>query len=742
MSISPVSILFDLSLKVIRRLPKLQEWLLVSLEKQPIFNRVIDLVNPTVTSIDAKISASRQTRWLDARSQGVVRDLVIVVPIFNGPVWVEQCLASLMSTVRERDLVLMIDDASQDPDLLQILEKFKADKRFILQRNDINMGYTKCVNKGFEAFPERDVILLNSDTVVGQRWIENLTYVAYSRTRIATVTPMSNNAGAFSSPVVGRENQLPTTEGIHSYCRKISRAGLGWELTVPTGNGFCMFVRRDSLNDIGHYDDAKYPRGYGEENDFCMRAWRSGWSNLVTDKVHIWHHGSKSFGSEKVSLLESGLRQLSLDYSEYQHLIKKFFGPDFALARAAHSRWDEKENELPRILYVMPIVGGGLPETNFDLVQGIRGKAKCYKFVARGKKMQLFGFDRDGAETLLESQDLLSLIDPASHNSEEFDRYICDILFRYSIDVMHVEHLSWQSLGMVDAAKSLSVRTIVSAHDYYLVCPSHNLLDENMAKCGGFCTKSQGVCGTTLWPTHKLPPMKHAFVSRWQERMSRLLDGADAVVAPSKAAASQIERIYPNLGNRLNVVEHGRDFSRFINPPKIVTSKRVLVPGNLNAAKGSRELVSILRKAEEYNLEFHVLGEAPTEIQKLGKYHGAYAREEFLEIVESIGPDIGLILSIWDETYCHTLTEMWAAGLPVLALDNGAVGERLRESSLGWLVAPDATADTILESLAGIFADEGELKSKYELVREWQLGRGRVSRIKMADAYMNVYNLS
>ena len=53
-----------------------------------------------------------------------------------------------------------------------------------------------------------------------------------------------------------------------------------------------------------------------------------------------------------------------------------------------------------------------------------------------------------------------------------------------------------------------------------------------------------------------------------------------------------------------------------------------------------------------------------------------------------MSPDVGLVLSIWPETYCHTLTELWMCNVPVIGTSLGAVGDRLRKCGGGWVVNP------------------------------------------------------
>uniref|UniRef100_UPI00375507B3 glycosyltransferase family 2 protein n=1 Tax=Escherichia coli TaxID=562 RepID=UPI00375507B3 len=66
-----------------------------------------------------------------------------------------------------------------------------------------------------------------------------------------------------------------------------SQNPFGNHITVPTGNRFCFYSRRDYLNKFGLFDEEKYPIGYGQENDLCMKAFRAGWSKLICDKSFV-----------------------------------------------------------------------------------------------------------------------------------------------------------------------------------------------------------------------------------------------------------------------------------------------------------------------------------------------------------------------------------------------------------------------------------------------------------------------
>jgi GT2 family glycosyltransferase len=50
---------------------------------------------------------------------------------------------------------------------------------------------------------------------------------------------------------------------------------------------------------IGYFDEDRFGRGYGEENEFCQRAIKKGWCNLVTPNLYVYHKGGASSGQTR-----------------------------------------------------------------------------------------------------------------------------------------------------------------------------------------------------------------------------------------------------------------------------------------------------------------------------------------------------------------------------------------------------------------------------------------------------------
>ena len=63
-------------------------------------------------------------------------------------------------------------------------------------------------------------------------------------------------------------------------------------------------------------------------------------------------------------------------------------------------------------------------------------------------------------------------------------------------------------------------------------------------------------------------------------------------------------------------------------------------------------------------------------------FSSTYKKEELPQLLEDNEIDIICILPIWPETFSYTVSEAWLNGIPIVATDIGAVGERIRKT--GW----------------------------------------------------------
>jgi GT2 family glycosyltransferase len=258
----------------------------------------------------------------------------VIVPIYNAAVMVGDMLQSLKRTLCADDRVFLIDDASTEAAISGMLDAFKQTSSCAVSvlRNERNLGFVRTVNRGMAA-SQRDVVLLNSDTVVTQGWLERIQQAATSDARIATITPFSNNAEICSFPLFCKANPAPQDpEGIALSLAKLTPK----YPDLPTAVGFCMYIRRQALREIGDFDAATFGRGYGEENDFCMRAAAHGWRNVLCETAFVVHRGGASFSLTGERPGGEALVRLNARYPRYNSLVAEFIRADpLAPIRAA-----------------------------------------------------------------------------------------------------------------------------------------------------------------------------------------------------------------------------------------------------------------------------------------------------------------------------------------------------------------------------------------------------------------------
>lgn len=247
------------------------------------------------------------------------REVVVVVPVYNAAALVERCLGALLAHTSGKASIVVIDDASTDAEIAPLLARFAAPPRIRILHNETNRGFTATANRGIAAAGDADVVLLNADTEVGANWLQGLRRAAYAADDIASATAVSDNAGAFSVPELEQYNALPAGWDTECAARALWQcAGLAHP-QLPTGNGFCLYLRRDVLDAVGVLDEAAFPQGYGEENDWCQRAARHGRLHLVAGNVFVRHARSASFGEERRAALgRAGMAVLRERWPRYE----------------------------------------------------------------------------------------------------------------------------------------------------------------------------------------------------------------------------------------------------------------------------------------------------------------------------------------------------------------------------------------------------------------------------------------
>jgi GT2 family glycosyltransferase len=279
----------------------------------------------------------------------------IIIPIYNAYDCLSDCIESVIKfTDLNNNRVILINDNSSDNRVLPLLKKYSSNN-IILINNDVNQGFVKNVNIGIKYSNDNDVLLLNSDTIVTSNWLKKIQKCAYSDEYIATVTPLSNNATFASVPKSFYKNELPDNYNLEEFSKIVENCSFNSYPEIPTGHGFCLFIKRSAIKTVGFFDAETYGKGYGEENDFCFRCLDCGLKNVLCDNTYIFHKESQSFSKEKEELINQGLTALKLKYPKYKDRLdlwcsKKsldYIGNNICLFMS------QANNTVPNILYII-----------------------------------------------------------------------------------------------------------------------------------------------------------------------------------------------------------------------------------------------------------------------------------------------------------------------------------------------------------------------------------------------------
>lgn len=229
----------------------------------------------------------------------------IIICVHNAYEDVKRCIESVFEYTTEPFSIIIVDDGSepQTRDYLRSLVQYSTNIKLI--RNEKGNGYTVAANMGLKASEAEYCVLLNSDTIVTAGWVDKMINCMKSNENIGIVGPLSNTASWQSVPQLfgpdgdWSQNLIPEGFSVEDVGRLIEKYSPQIYVHVPLLNGFCLMIHRKVINSIGLFDEENFGKGYGEEDDYNLRAYKAGFGLAIADDTYIYHAQSKSYSNEK-----------------------------------------------------------------------------------------------------------------------------------------------------------------------------------------------------------------------------------------------------------------------------------------------------------------------------------------------------------------------------------------------------------------------------------------------------------
>ncbi|GIP39961.1 glycosyl transferase [Paenibacillus sp. J31TS4] len=651
----------------------------------------------------------------------------IIIPVYNAIDELILCINSIINkTEKNTYRIIAINDCSPDPRVADYLNTLEGHDSIVILDNKVNLGFVGTVNRGMK-YSDNDVVLLNSDTEVTSGWLSKLERAAYQNSSVGTVTPLTNNGTICSVPVFLEDNEIPEGYNADSFANFIEKISLRRFPEIPTAVGFCMFIKRAVIKEIGYFDEETFGKGYAEENDFCCRVIESGYINIIADDTFVFHKGSMSFQGDKLKLLNKNIATLNRRYPYYEKKVHDFIvnntlkdihdninawlnidketrKSDKNILFILHNFFDEKYNH--------PI--GGTEYHVKDLVEGL-GEFNSYVLVSSGKELVLKHFITN---QLIEKYrfPLKNELSLTHFHHQEYSEIVEKILITFGINLVHIHHLIKHSFDIPYISKKHDIKVIYTLHDYYLLCPKVNLMDHNNEYCKD--KRSEEKCRECMFHTHGFHT---PFLSKWKLKVEEMLEYVDLFITPSNYSKNIFEEEYPQIRGRIKAIPHGIDVSQ--NNNSFINNRRednkplsVGFLGGLSSNKGSEIIHKLILNYPKNKAEWHLIGALGDQRLNLinqdnVSIHGNYNRQDIDNILGSLDLDLICLLSPWPETFSYTLSEAWRCNIPVLVTPMGALKERVLLTQGGW-ISDSVKVEDIAKMLDFIYKNRGDITSK------------------------------
>ncbi|CAM4332660.1 glycosyltransferase family 2 protein [Paenibacillus tarimensis] len=258
----------------------------------------------------------------------------IIIPTYNKKDYLQLCIESI---ARHTDLpyeIIVIDNASTDG-TAEYLKSVSGQIRYRIL--ETNHGFAGAVNQGLMMAKGQTILLLNNDTLVTPRWLDNMLQCLNSDSRIGMVGPVTNYISGeqrIDVPYESVDDMLPFAEAFNQ-CDPAK-----WQRTDRI-TGFCLLFRRELLERTGYFDEG-YVVGNYEDDDYNIRVRLQGFELALARDTFIHHFGS-------ISMKALGDQFMEVNNENERYYLTKWGNPHALVyeAREAASRMGDASAGWP-----------------------------------------------------------------------------------------------------------------------------------------------------------------------------------------------------------------------------------------------------------------------------------------------------------------------------------------------------------------------------------------------------------
>ncbi len=507
--------------------------------------------------------------------------IAVVLPLYKNVFDFEHCLGSLLAQ-KPALRIIAIDDGIPDPALRESAGRAQARGEIELLTHPHNIGFPAAANTGLRHAAGWDVVLLNTDTLLPPGAIERLADAAYADAHTGTVTPLTTDGTMTDYRWHGQTSAMPSASELLVLDTAARSANAGLHVPIPTCVGFCIYMRRDCLAETGLFHEEAFGQGYGEENDWSLRAAHLGWAHVAACDVVVAHAGGHSFGAQRAERIACNLRILNRLHPGYDVTIADFLSRD-TLRRArlaiAISLWLQGRKR-GSVLLVTHDSGGGVERHVAGRVAAIR-QVGLRAIVIRPHQGYAVsdGCDRQHSNLVLTDIE-----------------HLADLLRQDKPESLEFHHTASHMPDIERLPALLAIPFSIVVHDFAAICPRVTLCDGR----GRYCGEPADVqdCEDCIVDNGaRIPDLggrKDVGLLRLQQAAHFAL--AHRVIVPSIDAARRMRRYFP--GRCVEVTAWDDVKPTGVGPPRPRQGAlKIVVLGGIGDDKGFSVLLACARDA-------------------------------------------------------------------------------------------------------------------------------------------------
>lgn len=256
-----------------------------------------------ISNVDSIINNLKESFNLNLEDKKRNIKTSIIILTYNKLDYTKLCIDSIRKYTKTGTYeIIIVDNNSTDDTRLWLKEQ--KDIKVIL--NNENLGFPGGCNVGIKAAEkENDILLLNNDTILTPRWLENLNNCLYSDEHIGAVGAVTNNCANHQAIAI----EYQSIDEMIAFADKYNVSDSSkWEQKVRL-IGYCMLIKRSVMDKVGLLDEMFFPGNF-EDDDLGYRIQSEGYKLILCNDTFIHHFGSTSF-KENVEKFNSLLRENS-----------------------------------------------------------------------------------------------------------------------------------------------------------------------------------------------------------------------------------------------------------------------------------------------------------------------------------------------------------------------------------------------------------------------------------------------